>query len=131
MNQVALYVPGDVQREAHYCDAREILYGGTQNCGKTWFLRWDVIMTQLYDWNGSPGEFSRYISAIERGETFKSQGWALHLRRTYKMLTQTIERCRAIAEYVDPEVHWSAEDYILTFGCGYKWQFGHCQNDDD
>jgi len=131
MGQVALYVPGDVQREAHYCDAREILYGGTQNCGKTWFLRWDCIMTQLYDWNGSPGEFSRYLDAVYKGGVFKSKGWALHLRRTFKMLTQTISRVLDFVYEVDPEVHWDADNYILTFGCGYRWQFGHCQNDDD
>ena len=72
MEPQLLYSPSDVQREAHYCEAREICYGGTQGCGKTWWLRWDPIITQVYDWNGSKGEHTRYLEAQERGEKFES-----------------------------------------------------------
>jgi len=126
-----LYTPSAVQREAHNCRAREILYGGTQNCGKTWWLRWDPIMTQVYDWLGSPGEHSRYLEALKRGEKWKSKGWALHLRRTFPMLLQTISKVLDFVYKVDPGAVYNPKNYMITFTCGYKWQFGHCQKDDD
>lgn len=126
-----LYRPSDVQKEAHYCQAREILYGGTQGCGKTWWLRWDPIITQVYDWNGSPGEQSRFEAAYLRGEHFQSKGWALHLRRTFKMLLQTISKVKEFVYKVDPGAHYDAKDYLFTLTCGYKIQFGHCQNEED
>jgi hypothetical protein len=126
-----LYSPSDVQREAHYCDAREICYGGTQGCGKTWWLRWDPIITQVYDWNGSPGEHSRYLAAKARGENFQSKGWALHLRRTYNELEQTIQKVLGFIYKVDPGANYNSKTYTLKLTCGYRIQFGHCKDEDD
>jgi hypothetical protein len=109
MEAQLLYSPSDVQEEAHYCEeAREICYGGTQGCGKTWWLRWDPILTQVYDWNGSPGEHSRYLTARSRGEKFESKGWALSLRRTYKDLEQTIQKVLGFIYKVDPRAAFFA-----------------------
>jgi hypothetical protein len=127
----ALYVPSGVQQEAHVCVADEILYGGTAGCGKTVFLRWDPVITQIYDWNGMPGEHTRYVEALKRGEEFQSKGWALHIRRTYPMLLQTIFKVLDFAFKVDPGCHWDAENKILTWTCGYRIQFGHVQKEED
>jgi hypothetical protein len=128
---LVLYKPSKVQQEAHSCEAREILYGGTQNCGKTFWLRWDPIITQLYDWNGSPGEHSRYLAAKRAGIEWRSKGWALHLRRTFPMLLQTISKVLDFVFKVDPGAVYNSKLYLITFTCGYKWQFGHCQKEED
>jgi hypothetical protein len=128
---LVLYSPSEVQSEAHYCEAREICYGGTQGCGKTWWLRWDPIITQVYDWNGSKGEHTRYLEAQARGEKFESKGWALHLRRTYKDLEQTIQKVLGFIFKVDPGASYNSKTYTIKFTCGYRIQFGHCMNEDD
>lgn len=131
MEPLTLYQPSDVQREAHYCEAREICYGGTQGCGKTWWLRWDPILTQVYDWNGSPGEHSRFLADKARGEKFESKGWALSLRRTYKDLEQTIQKVLGFIYKVDPGAEYSSKTYTIKLTCGYRIQFGHCKDEDD
>ena len=131
MEPQLLYSPSDVQQEAHYCDAREILYGGTQGCGKTWWLRWDPIITQVYDWNGSPGEHSRYLAARARGDNFESKGWALHLRRTYNELEQTIQKVLGFIYKVDPGAVYNSKNYTIKMTCGYRIQFGHCKDEED
>jgi hypothetical protein len=128
---LVLYAPSEVQKEAHYCEAREILYGGTQGCGKTWWLRWDPILTQVYDWNGSPGEHSRFLAARARGEGFESKGWALHLRRTYNELEQTIQKVLGFIYKVDPGAVFNSKTYTIKLTCGYRIQFGHCKDDED
>ena len=130
MSATAIYAPSPVQQEAHFCEAREILYGGTQGCGKTWFLRWDPIITQVYDWNGSPGEHTRYLEAIQRGEHYESKGWALHLRRTFPEIEQTIQKTLGFIRKFDPGADWIAKSYIIKLSCGYRIQFGHCKEDD-
>ena len=120
MSETALYVPSPVQLEAHLCDAREILYGGTQGCGKTWFLRWDPIMTQVYDWKGSPGEHTRYIEALKRGEHYESKGWALHLRRTFPEIEQTIQKVLGFIKKFDPGADWLSKTYTITIPL-FKW----------
>ena len=130
MSEVALYAPSAVQQEAHFCPAREILYGGTQGCGKTWFLRWDPIITQVYDWRGSPGEHTRYLEALKRGESYESKGWALHLRRTFPEIEQTIQKTLGFIRKFDSGADWIAKSYIIKLTCGYRIQFGHCKEDD-
>ena len=131
MDGSALYVPSGVQQEAHSCVADEILYGGTAGCGKTVFLRWDPIVTQVYDWNGLPGEHTRYLEARKRGHDFKSKGWALHIRRTFPMLLQTIVKVKEFAFKLDPGCHWDEDNKILTRTCGYRMQYGHVQKEED
>lgn len=128
MSVPGLYEPSAVQLEAHSFqpyDEVEILYGGTAFCGKTLWLRWDPIETQ---W---AGEHQRWLEARARGESFESVGWALHVRRTYPMLLQTILYMRAAAKKLDPGVAWDGDAKMLTFSCGYRMQYGHVQNAED
>lgn len=128
-----IYSPSEVQQEAHDCqgsDVQEILYGGTAGCGKSVWLRWDPIITQLYDWHGMPGEHTRYLHARARGEEYHSVGWALHVRQNFKHLIQTIDECRNLASIVDPGSRWISRDDLILFSCGYKQQFGHLEHED-
>jgi len=130
VTEQAIYAPSDVQQEAHDCRAVQILYGGTAGCGKTWWLRWDPIITQLYDHWGEPGEHTRYLQARARGEDFKSAGWALHVRENMTQLDQTIDKVKDIASKVDPGSRWVASLNTIVFSCGYRYQFGHLEHED-
>lgn len=60
-----------------------------------------------------------------------SVGWALYLRRTLPMLSQTVERFRRIATTIDPKVrHWDG-GLKWQFTSGYHFEFGHCAEEDD
>jgi len=120
-----LYQPSDVQREAHLCRARELLYGGTAGCGKTLFLWWDPIQTQLVF------EHQRYLQALREGRDWSSSGWAIYFRREYPMMVQAIAKIDAFIHKVDPGVHWDGKNNIYTFTCGYRLQFGHMQREED
>ena len=124
MTQV-IYEPSKVQQEAHLCDARELLYGGTAGCGKTVFLRMDPFVVQMY------GEIERWKAARAAGQTFRSVGHALYLRREFPMLIQFMTNLLDTAFKIDPDFHWSSEHKILTHPCGFKYQLGHLQKQDD
>ena len=120
-----LYVPSDVQREAHTCQVREILYGGTAGCGKSVWLQWDPIITQVF------GEHARFLEYKSKGVPWKSQGWAIHFRREFPMLQQTIAKVADIIPKVDPGARWNGDNNIWTFTCGYRYQFAHLQRSED
>lgn len=65
---------------------------------------------------------------LERGS---SKGWALHLRRVFPMLKQTLDRARKVFNAMDPGVKWTEEGMVATFTSGYKYEFGHCQKPGD
>lgn len=120
-----IYEPSPVQQEAHLCDARELLYGGTAGCGKTVFLRMDPFVTQMF------GEVERWKAARAAGQNFRSVGHALYLRREFPMLIQFMTNLLDVAFKIDPDFHWSSEHKILTHPCGFKYQLGHLQKNDD
>lgn len=117
-----IYTPAPVQAEFHLCPANEILLGGAAGPGKSLALLMDPIQTQLV------GEHQRWVDSRK---TYRSTGWALHLRRAFPRLQQTIERSQRMFRAIDPGVHWESDSHTWTFSCGYKIQFGHVQRDDD
>lgn len=117
----ALYEPAPVQEEFHACGANEILLGGAAGPGKSLALLMDPIQTQLLE------EHRRW----QRGEIQQSAGWALHLRREFPRLEQTIERAHRMFRQLDPGCRWEAANHRYTFSCGYKQQFGHVKDDAD
>jgi len=110
-----LYSPSPVQREFHLCRADEALLGGAGGPGKSLALLMDPIETQL------PIEHQRW----KQGETDESQGWAIHFRREYPMLAETIDRAHRIFPRIDSGVKWDGDARLFRFSCGYKYQFGH------
>lgn len=115
------YEPAPVQAEFHACRANEILLGGAAGPGKSLALLMDPIQTQLLD------EHERW----KRDEIAESVGWAIHFRREYPRLQQTIDRAHRIFRGLDEKVHWEAERHMFTFSCGYKVQFAHVKTDED
>lgn len=113
-----LYDPASVQSEFHLCTADEALLGGAAGPGKSLCLLMDPIITQMV------GEHDRF----QRGEIVESAGWALHLRREYTMLDETLNRAHSIFPRIDPKVHWDGDRKMFTFSCGYKYQFGHLKD---
>lgn len=61
----------------------------------------------------------------------QSVGWALHLRRQFPTLEQTIARSQRIFPSIDPKAKYDPQKHMWLFSSGYKFQFGHCKNDDD
>ncbi len=121
LNSGILYSPSAVQQEFHLCNVRECCFAGSAGPGKTTAEIWDPIISQVVV------EHDRW----ERGEIKASTGWAIHFRRSYPMLKQTLEKARTWFNQIDPGVTWSQDDMMFTFSCGYKYQFGHMQKDKD
>lgn len=116
-----LYTPSKVQQEFHLCSAREVLFAGSAGPGKTIALCMDPIQTQLHIEN------QRVIS----GEIERSTGWAIHFRREYPMLAQTIDKCRQWYPKIDPGVRYESDAHTFHFSCGYKIQFAHMAKPSD
>lgn len=116
-----LYDPAPVQQEFHLCEAREALLGGSAGPGKSLCLLMDPIQTQLRF------EHERWM----RGEIAESVGWAIHFRREFPMLEQTISRSQRLFPLIDPGAKYESQAHRWTFSCGYKFSFGHMKNDDD
>jgi hypothetical protein len=128
MSVPGLYDPSPVQLEAHSFQPTprvEILYGGAGGGGKTYWLRHDPFETQWAH------EHQRWEAARRMGETFKSTGWALHTRRESPELLQSLLYVKEFSEKIDPGVHWDGNNNLLTFSCGYRYQFGHIQHEED
>lgn len=116
-----LYTPSPIQQEFHLCPADEILFAGSAGPGKSLALLMDPIQTQLVY------EHER----VKRREIQRSTGWAIHFRREFPMLAQTLDRAHTYFPKIDPKVHWNGDAYTFTFSCGYKFQFAHLKNPKD
>lgn len=122
--QESLYTPSPWQTEFHRLPHHEALGAGAAGPGKT--------ETLLHDADGQIlTEHRRWMEAREKNEFYQSTGWALHLRRTMPMLRQTIVRSRRVFTQLDPNVRYVAQEYTWEFSSGYRYQFGHCNDQDD
>jgi phage terminase large subunit len=110
----------------HALDTHEALGAGSAGPGKTWVLLADPLYQIQV-------EHERCLKPEHphHNEWGMSTGWALHLRRTRPMLEQTISRAHRLFPSVDPGVRWDAQKTTFTFSSGYKFQFGHCKDQND
>ena len=92
----------------------EALFGGAAGPGKSLCLLMDVVEQIVV-------EHERYT----RGEIKESTGWALHLRREFTRLEQTIARAHRYFKALDPGVLYDRQSHTFRFQSGYKVQFGH------
>jgi hypothetical protein len=121
------YTPSAWQQEFHDLDVNEALGAGSAGPGKSLCLLMDCNERILAEHRRQmlPPSDPLWVA---RGE---SKGWALHLRRTYLMLKQTIARAKVIFTAMDPGVKWVDDGMTAIFTSGYKYEFGHCQKPDD
>lgn len=85
---------------------------------RLWLKQWQV-------------ENDRYLSAKASGETYVSKGHALFLRRTIPEAVQVVENFKTYYLKIDPGARWNEKYLLCTFSCGYRVQFGGCQDEDD
>ncbi len=115
------YDPAPVQTEFHKCTAREALLGGAAGPGKSLCLLMDPLQTQLFF------EHERW----RRGEIRESVGKAIHFRRQFPMLEETIQRSQRMFPLIDSGAKYDTQKHTWIFRCGYMLQFGHIQNEAD
>lgn len=115
------YEPSDWGRKYHALKCDEALGGGAVGPGKSFVLLMDILGQLLTEHERATNR--DHPHPIEMG---RSVGRALHLRRTRPMLTETLDRARAIFPLIDAGAHWVERDMTWEFSSGYKLKFGHC-----
>jgi hypothetical protein len=115
------YLPSAWGQKYHDLTVDEALGGGSAGPGKSLVLLMDandqIILQHL---RCEAGEF-RWGQA---------PGWALHLRKEFPRLEQTIDRAHRLFYALDPEVQWERNAHKFTFKSGYQYQFGHLKDKD-
>lgn len=141
MNDV-VYKASEWGNRFHNLRTNEALGAGSAGPGKTWVLIADPLQQIMIEHlrcarpNACHEPFcqksgcsdSSHRHPIEWGS---SVGWALHLRRLFPMLETTLVRCQQLFPKIDEGVNWNQQKHIFTFSSGYRFQLGHCKNDDD
>jgi hypothetical protein len=115
----AVYVPSPWAQRYHACTVFELLGAGSAGVGKSLALLMDPLSNIITE-----------QKRCESGEIAwgESKGWALHLRRREGTLAQTIRRAKTLYPKIIPGTTWREKDLWLEFPCGYRLQFGHCNN---
>lgn len=115
------YAPSPWGREFHGLSMREALGGGSAGPGKSLALLMDPMGQVAI-------EHERCAhSEIRWGESI---GWAIHLRREFPRLEQTMRRAELLFPKLDPGVKWEGGSHTWRFSSGYKYQFGHLRDND-
>jgi hypothetical protein len=120
------YIPSDWQTRFHCLDTFEALGAGSAGPGKSLCLLMDPLKNVMEEHERCRDRLHPHHIPMGR-----SMGHTLHLRRTYKMLSETIDRSKLYFPRVDPDADWNESNLTWTFKSGYKYEFGHCQNPDD
>lgn len=126
LDDEVLYKPSKWGSEFHALKVREALGAGSAGPGKSMVLLMDPMQQAIVEHQRALDP--KHPHKIKMG---RSQGWALHLRRHFPMLQQTIVRAKLIFPSIDPKVRWIDDDHMFVFESGFRYQFGHCQNRDD
>lgn len=129
------YKPSAWQQRFHMLTTNEALGAGAAGPGKSFCLLMDpIFQMQLEHYRCTP-EYEGHSVLDPEGKAGlrwgHSLGCALHLRRTYKQLRQTMDRSHRIFLEADPNAHWSSAEMTWTFSSGFKLEFGHCKNTND
>lgn len=121
-----IYKPSRWGEIYHNTTCREVLGAGAAGPGKTTILIHDPLaQIQVEHARCEDTEHPHYHP------WGTSTGWALHLRRTTKMLEQSIQITMREFPQIDPGARWQEQKLTWTFSSGYKYQFGHCSESYD
>ena len=121
-----IYVPSPWQLEFHSLGTHEALGAGAAGVGKTLCGLMDPLPQIAIEHERMVNPEHQY--PLRKGE---STGWALHLRREFTMLKETLARAHRIFPRIDPNVRWLAQDHTFIFSSGYRFEFGSCQHEED
>lgn len=115
------YVPAPVQQEFHDLTCDEALFGGSAGPGKSLALLMDVLPQVIVE-----------HERCKKGEVRwgQSSGWAIHVRREFPRLEQTIHRAKIYFHTIDDGFKYDETRHIGRFSSGYKFQFGHLKDRD-
>ncbi len=122
----ALYQPSKWQQSYHALTHEEALGAGAAGPGKTRTLIMDPFQQILVEHERAFNK--KHAHHHGPGE---SRGWALHLRRTFPMLEQTIVNAGKVIAKVDPGGKWNPQKSTWTLSSGFRYQFGHCKDPND
>lgn len=99
---------------------RYALFGGAKMGGKSACLLADPIR-----------QIKVETDRMNAGEIRSSTGRAIFLRRTMPELREMLDRARRLFPQIDSGAEWKEQDKTWTFSCGYKYMFGHMEEDGD
>lgn len=119
----SVYTPSDWGLEYHGRDEEEVLGAGSAGPGKSLVLLHDADAQILTEHERCEKRDHPYH--IEWG---RSEGRALHLRRTFGMLEETLVRAHVHFREMDPGVRWDLDSHTFVFASGYRYKFGHCKD---
>lgn len=115
------YIPSAWGREFASLDVDEALGGGSAGPGKSLALLMDP-MEQVVT------EHQRCVKGeVDWG---RSIGWAIHLRREFPRLEQTIHRSKLLFPQLDPGCSYDASIHKWRMSSGYQISFGHLKDTD-
>lgn len=115
------YKPSPWGERYHNLTEDEALGGGSAGPGKSLVLLMDANpQIVIQHKRCEAGEF-RWGHA---------PGWALHLRKEFPRLEETIDRAKRLFPQLDPDVKWEPNSHKFTFASGFKYQFGHLKDKD-
>jgi hypothetical protein len=120
------YEPSDWGKLFHSLTTDEALGAGSAGPGKSFVLLMDPIAQVIVEHQRCLNK--DHPNPLRWGQ---SRGWALHLRRQFPMLEQTISRSKRIFKSIDPDARWDEQKHMWIFRSGYRYQFGHCKDRDD
>ena len=129
MTEEVLYKPSDWQQRFHdtaRMGINEVLGAGSAGPGKTFCLLMDIVDQITIEHERCANKKHKHWH-----EWGTSTGWALHLRRTVKMLKQTIVLSHRMFRAIDPGATWNENETTWTFSSGFRYQFGHCKDPND
>ena len=124
-----LYQPSPWQQRFHdtaRMGIDEVLGAGAAGPGKTFCLLMDIVDQITIEHERCANRKHKHWH-----EWGTSTGWALHLRRTVKMLEHTITLSHRMFKAIDPGATWNENKTTWTFSSGFKYQFGHCKDPHD
>lgn len=121
--RTAIYTPSPWGATFHSLRCREAMGAGAAGPGKT-----TVLLNDCWDQIVAEHERCRNKDHPYHQPWGYSTGWALHLRRTVKMLEQTIVKSSRIFKAVDPGAHYDSTKNTWVFSSGFRYQFGHCKD---